>query len=247
MLEINILGISASPREGNSMYLLQEALNAAKEVNLSHVEAETYSIKGKTFKPCIHCYACQDKLNGECAIKDDFQELRNKWVEADVIIYSVPVYHMSIPGQLKCFIDRLGNSLNTYYNHKYEEKGIMRSMKVIGSIAQGRHIFSGQEHTLTDLINHTILMGSVPLSADLWEAYIGVGGWTANKRDKNSIKKLNNKKDFDASITVKACRNLGKRSVELASILIGGALEYRSYLEKDPSYAPLLRRSERFT
>lgn len=247
MLKIKVLGISGSPRDGNSMYLLKEALNSTKEVDPSIVETEIYSVKGKRFNPCLHCYSCQDKLNGECAIKDNFQELRDKWTDADVIIYSIPVYHMGIPGQLKCFIDRLGNSLNSYYNHIYGEKGLMKSMKVIGSIAQGKHIFSGQEHALTDLINHTLLTGSIPVSGDLWEAYIGVGGWTANERDRSSIEKLYSKGDFDASITVKACRSLGKRAIELALIIMKGAIENKSYLEKQTLYRPLLHRLRRFT
>ena len=32
--------------------------------------------------------------------------------KADAHLYSVPVYHVGIPGQVKCFIDRLGNTIN---------------------------------------------------------------------------------------------------------------------------------------
>ncbi len=119
------------------------------------------------------CQACAK--DGECIIKDDFQELLEKWIEADVILYSVPVYHMGMPAQLKAFLDRLGNSLFGRYVKNFSPDAVTlpRSLKVIGSIAQGAHIFSGQEHTITDLINHALIMGCVPVTGDMWEAYIG--------------------------------------------------------------------------
>ncbi len=105
---IKVLGICGSPRVGNSKFLLEEALDSAKAVN-DNVEVEYYSIRGKKFSGCVMCQACAK--DGECIIKDDFQELLEKWIEADVILYSVPVYHMGMPAQLKAFLDRLGNSL----------------------------------------------------------------------------------------------------------------------------------------
>ncbi len=241
-MRINVLGVSGSPRDGNSVFLLKQALAAAKSVSPDEVHTHLYLFKGKIFQPCVHCYACQDRFYGECAIKDNFQELRDLWVEADGIVYSVPVYHMSIPGQLKCFIDRLGNSINAYYNRQYGAKGLMISMKVMGSIAQGKHIFSGQEHALTDLNNHALLTGSIPVSGDLWEAYIGVGGWTANKRDKDAIEKLYHASDLDARVAVQASQTLGKRVAEVCFLLAHGASSRANYLQQQVLYTPLLRR-----
>jgi multimeric flavodoxin WrbA len=110
MKKVRLLGISASPRKlGNSRYLLERSLEAAEQAAPDRVRSELYSLAGKQIAPCISCFRCRDL--GDCAIADDFQDLRDKWAEADAIIYSVPVYHMGIPGQLKCFIDRLGNTL----------------------------------------------------------------------------------------------------------------------------------------
>ena len=243
MIPIKVLGISGSPRKGNSLFLLEKAMEGAKAVNPKAVETESYSIKGKTFNPCIACSYCA-KHEGECVHKDDFADLRKRWMEADAIIYSVPVYHMSIPGQLKCFIDRLGNSMfGAFLSHFPPGKETLpKWFKVIGSIAQGIHIFSGQEHTITDLINHALVMQSIPIPGDLWESYIGVGGWTSNLIETDSLKKLADKEEMDADVAVRASEVIGRRAAELAMVVKSGLLACQDMLSKDPIYQPLLRR-----
>jgi multimeric flavodoxin WrbA len=242
MLRIKVLGISGSPRKGNSAFLLEKAMDAAKAVSPETVEAEFYSIRGKTYNPCIACGYCA-KHEGQCVHKDDFEDLRKRWMKADAIIYSVPVYHMSIPGQLKCFIDRLGNSMFGAYLPQMPPgtETLPKWFKVIGSIAQGCHVFSGQEHTITDLINHALIMQSIPIPGDLWESYIGVGGWTSNLIDTDAFKKLAEKGDFDAEVAIKASQGIGKRTVETAMIVKSGLLACADFLKEDPIYQPLLK------
>lgn len=189
-----------------------------------------YAIGGKTFAPCDSCFTCGER--GECRLQDDFQELRDKWFAADAIIYSVPVYHMTYPGQLRCFIDRLGNSTPADY---------YRPLKVIGSIAQGIHIFSGQEHTITDLINHAMIMGCVPATGDMWECYIGAGGWTETGQRKNALEKLYHEGSRDAEVAVQGSRTMARRVVELALIIKTGAYALRHMLSQDSVYTGLLK------
>lgn len=238
---IKVLGICGSPRVGNSKFLLDEALEAAKGTG-QDVEAEYYSIRGKKYSGCVACQGCE--MDGECIIKDDYQDLLEKWMEADVILYSVPVYHMGMPAQLKAFLDRLGNSLFGRYakNFSPESVTLPRSLKVIGSIAQGVHIFSGQEHTITDLINHALIMGCVPVTGDMWEAYIGAGGWTNNEIGRNALENQAKDGNIDALVAVRASRTLAKRAVEMAMILKSGGLQKQEYLKKDPVYVPFLDR-----
>jgi len=246
MLSTKVLGICGSPRKGNSLYLLELAMKAAKDIDHRSVKTELYSIKGKTYKPCIACRFCKDH-NGDCVHKDDFEELRTRWLDADVILYSVPVYHMSIPGQLKCFIDRLGNSMSGRFRSQMPEGvyALPKLMKIIGSIAQGIHIFSGQEHTITDLINHTLMMQCIPVAGDMWESYIGAGGWTVNLIDRDSFKKLAKGDDLGVKAAIKASRDLGRRSVELSKIVQSGILALKALLEKDPIYQPVISMLEK--
>ncbi len=234
-MKLKVLGICGSPRrKGNSEFLLKQALEEAKNVNPIEIETESYAISGKKFGPCLSCFRCID-LKGKCFQKDDFQELSEKWIDADVILYSVPVYHMGIPGQLKCFIDRLGCTLFSRYGGQ-----IPKNFKVIGSIVQGEHLHTGQESTITDLINHALIVGAIPFSGDLWEAYIGAGGWTSNDLSKNALENQYKRGEFDATAAVRGARSTAKRAVELEIIVKSGAVQQKAMLKKDPQYKAVL-------
>ena len=129
MKKIKVLGINGSPRKNrSSRFQLEIALDAAEKTAPECVETELYSISTKTFHPCDACYQCV-KL-GHCRkVDDDFAELLEKWMRADVIIYSVPVYHMGIPAQLKAFIDRLGHSVQEGFDD--------RQLRVSGVLTAG--------------------------------------------------------------------------------------------------------------
>jgi multimeric flavodoxin WrbA len=244
--KITLLGIAGSPRKGNSLFLLEQALEAAVQEYPERVETNVY-IFGKTpFAPCDACQAHR-KLKGECRIKDGFQELRDKWLDADAIIYSVPVYHMGIPGQVKCFIDRLGNSLGYYFSDFMPGEPVFhipRLMKVIGSITQGSHLFAGQEHAQAFLNTHAMLMRCTPVPGDLWESYIGAGGWTEVSPQVSALKTLLEDGKLDAQIAVRSARSLGKRVVEMAMIIRSGLKANKTLLSEQPSYLPVLQKVE---
>lgn len=234
---LNLLGICGSPRpKGNSRFLLEIALEAAGQAGGDRLRTELFSIANKEYKPCTSCYTCGAR-EGECFLDDDFRELRDKWAAADAIIYSVPVYHLGIPGQLKCFIDRLGNSLWSYYGGV-----VAKSLRVMGFITQGSHIFAGQEHTLTALINHALVMGGIPVTGDPWESYIGAAGWTACGDRKNSLRQLVAEGDRDAAVTIRATTSLGRRVAQMALLIHAGGLALQSELEADGGYGIFLRR-----
>ena len=99
---MKILGLLCSPRkEGNTEVLLTEALQGAQQEG---AEIELYSVLGKNIQPCDGCRACNK--TAECHIQDDMQELYKKLLEADGIIYAVPVYFYSLTAQAKAIIDR---------------------------------------------------------------------------------------------------------------------------------------------
>jgi len=238
MGKISVLGISGSPRNGNSLFLLEEALEAATQVNEEYISTELYSMKAKKMGPCVGCFKCSREDNlGECVIRDDFQDLRDLWLGSDVILYSVPVYHLNIPGQLKCFIDRLGNTINKYYNLPSP-----RFLKVIGALAQGMHFSGGQELTISFLIQHAVLKNCIPVAGDGWQSYIGAGGWTQCKRETDSIKTQFENGDSDAQLAVQASRSVGQRATEVALILRTGGAHLREILSDDSAYNPFLYR-----
>jgi multimeric flavodoxin WrbA len=99
---MKILGICCSPRkQGNTETFLVEALEGAKAAG---AEVELYSIVGKNINPCRGCRSCIK--TGECAVKDDMQELYKKMLESDGIIYASPIYFYGMTAQAKMIIDR---------------------------------------------------------------------------------------------------------------------------------------------
>ncbi len=231
---LGVLGICGSPRAGNSLFLLGEALAAAETVPGIAEGSKSLSVRGKKLAPCIACGRCYER--GDCCLEDDFQGMRDAWLEADAIIYSVPVYHMSMPGQLKCFIDRLGNSLFGKYRHLFSEDKLPKFLKAIGSIAQGIHLHSGQEHTLTDLINHALLMGCIPVTGDLWQSYIGGAGWTSNDGEGTALERQCQERLPDALLALQSARSVGRRTAEMAVLVRAGAQGLGRAAQGDPIY-----------
>ncbi len=97
-----VLGISTSPRsKGNSDLLLREALAGAESAGatVEYVRLADYRIG-----PCIECNACYK--TGECAVKDDYQRLLEKILNADGLIFATPIFFMCVCAQAKNLIDR---------------------------------------------------------------------------------------------------------------------------------------------
>ena len=110
-----VLVISTSLRTGsNSEILANKFYEGAKAAG--H-DVELVSLKDKKIAFCRGCGACQ-KL-GKCIIDDDANEITDKICEADVVVWSTPIYYYEMSGQMKTMIDR-ANSLFAR-NYKFKE------------------------------------------------------------------------------------------------------------------------------
>ena len=95
--------ISATPRvNGNSHVLSEEFKKGAEESGNS---VELISLRENKINYCIGCYYCQS--NGKCFQNDGMNEILEKIVEADVLVFATPIYFYDVNGQLKTFIDRI--------------------------------------------------------------------------------------------------------------------------------------------
>lgn len=98
-----VLIISASPRRNsNSDTLSNQFMLGAQEAG--H-DVEKVFLRDKNIKYCTGCYVCE-KTNGVCAYKDDMPELLQKIIDADVLVFSTPMYFYCMNAQLKTVIDR---------------------------------------------------------------------------------------------------------------------------------------------
>lgn len=97
--------ISSSPRKGgNSDTLCDAFIEGAKKAG--H-DAEKIFLKDKNINYCTGCGYCNNNGYTMCAQKDDMSEILDKMQEADVIVFSSPIYFYAITGQMKTFIDRM--------------------------------------------------------------------------------------------------------------------------------------------
>ncbi len=99
---MKILAISGSPRKnGNTVTVLEEVLRGARD---EKADVELYSVSGKVIQPCDGCRSCA--TTAACHLADDMQELYNKIVEADGIVFGTPIYFWGMTGQAKTIMDR---------------------------------------------------------------------------------------------------------------------------------------------
>jgi multimeric flavodoxin WrbA len=67
---------------------------------------EKISVVDKNIGHCIGCFNCWVKTPGECVIKDDSQELLQKYINCDLVIYLTPIVFGGYSYELKKFLDR---------------------------------------------------------------------------------------------------------------------------------------------
>jgi hypothetical protein len=97
-------------------------------------------------------------------------------------------------------------------------------------------------YTITALVNHTLVMGGVPVTGDPWESYIGAAGWTACSERKDGLQKLAEAGDRDAQATIRASTLLCRRVAQMALLIRAGGMAQRAELEADGGYSIFLDR-----
>ena len=179
---MKILGISFSPRKnGNTETLMNEALSGAKQEG---AEVELYRFAEHDIKTCDGCRVCWE--TGECHIADELEELCEKMLEADGIIFGTPVYFYSMNGQAKTFMDR-----TSVFSRP--EKSLAN--KVGGVIVTAGSM--GLVDVLKDFYFYIVTRQMIP--ANFVAAYAGAGG------DAGKLEKC-----------IKAAKDMGRQMVLIA-------------------------------
>ena len=138
-MKIKILGISGSPRHGNTDIMVLEALKSAENEG---AETEFVSLVNKKMGPCISCKKCHDN-HGLCFQQDDWAQIHKKFRSSEGVIIGSPVYVGTVTSQLKAFMDRhFSERIFLIENEKYLKPYIG------GAIAVGAGRHGGQEDTL---------------------------------------------------------------------------------------------------
>ena len=100
---MKILVINGSPRgkNSNTMNLTRAFLEGA-----GWTDAEIIDISKSEIKGCRGCFSYWKKTPGKCVINDDMAKYLPKIIEANVVIWSFPLYSCFFPGDMKNFMDR---------------------------------------------------------------------------------------------------------------------------------------------
>ncbi len=98
----NIVAIYGSPRrKGNTAALLNKVVEGARD---SGAEVEEIVLRDLKISPCLEIYGCMQA--GECAIKDDFQIVRDKILASQGLILASPVFFYAVSSHTKILMDR---------------------------------------------------------------------------------------------------------------------------------------------
>lgn len=96
--------ITGSPRRNGNTFAMADAFVKAAEAKGHEVvrfDAAMMNIGG--CRACMTCY----KTGKACSFDDDFNTIAPHILDADAVVYAMPVYWYSIPAQIKGVIDRV--------------------------------------------------------------------------------------------------------------------------------------------
>ena len=99
-----IVVITGSPRKNGNSFAMTDAFIQAAETKghtVTRFDAALKNIGG--CRACMTCF----QTGKACSFDDDFNTIAPAILEADAIVFTMPVYWYSIPAQIKGVIDRI--------------------------------------------------------------------------------------------------------------------------------------------
>ena len=202
MSPIRLLGISGSPRNGATAYVVQEALAYAE--TLGDVETEFISVRGKDIEFCIHCDYCLRKKEG-CVFEDDVAAMYPSMEAADAWLLGTPVYQGTLSGQLKAVLDRCRAIVAQDIN--------MLRDKVGAAVAVGGDRVGGQEAAIMAIHAFYLANKMIPISGGPFGSNLGGTVWSRDKRAPGA--------EAD-EVGMESVRRTMKRLIRVAEVVRGG-------------------------
>lgn len=120
-------------KKGNTATILSWV--EAEMKTLGH-EVETVYLHNKTIKGCLACARCKDDASAiACVQKDDTIEILQKMVDAELVVFTSPLYFWGVAGPLKSLIDRTYSFYVDYHQpgHASLVEGQRQALLVTGA------------------------------------------------------------------------------------------------------------------
>ena len=102
---MKILVLNGSPKTKSDTFRLTEAFLRGMNKDHRH-EVHVVRVIDKQIAPCRGCFGCWAHGDGHCVIDDDQNAILDLYRDADVIIWSFPLYCYGMPSHLKAVLDR---------------------------------------------------------------------------------------------------------------------------------------------
>ena len=99
-----IVVITGSPRKNGNSFAMTDAF-----IQAAQAKGHTVTRFDAAMKNVGGCHACETcyKTGKACSFDDDFNTIAPAILEADAIVFTMPVYWYSIPAQIKGVIDQV--------------------------------------------------------------------------------------------------------------------------------------------
>ncbi len=101
-----VLVLNGSPKAKSDTMVATSSFIKAMQTS-AEFDVEIIDLIKLNIKPCRGCFACWGRNDAHCIQIDDQNALLDKYVNADIIIYSFPLYCYAMPSHVKAFVDRL--------------------------------------------------------------------------------------------------------------------------------------------
>ncbi len=102
---MKVLALNGSPRmKASSTYHILRPLLEGMEA--AGAETEVIHVRQLHLEPCIGCYSCWVRTPGRCVHNDSMAQALEKFNTADMVVFGTPLYHFTMSGTLKDFVDR---------------------------------------------------------------------------------------------------------------------------------------------
>ena len=88
---MKILVLNGSPKKKSDTFRLTDAFLKGMNKEQKH-DVTVINVIEKNIAPCQGCFGCWAKMDGHCVINDDQNAILDLYKDADLIIWSFPLY-----------------------------------------------------------------------------------------------------------------------------------------------------------
>ncbi len=139
----DIAAVFGSPRRnGNTANLLKSAIAGARQAG---AEIDEIILRDYRISPCLEIYDC--KKDGECAIKDDFQQIRDRILACNGLIIATPIFFYAVSAQVKILMDRCQSLwVKKYWVEKTacaQPQAMRKGLVIAAGATKGKKLFDG--------------------------------------------------------------------------------------------------------